>query len=171
MSPLCVPSWLSLRGPRGPRDERANSFAMFIVMLPMLIGAFGLGVDVSRNAYIRISLQNSLDAATVAGAGVTQINPNGEVVIMPGEALTTVEKLYAINRADGPGLKCTGSGATVAETDAPRCWRQWRPADITQNEVTYSVRERSTNMFLKMVGVVYQDYRLTSTARVRQSAQ
>lgn len=156
------------RDPDDRRDEASNSFAMFIVLLPVILGSFGIGVDMSRNIYLRTVIQNHLDLAVVSGAGThvangTKIDPSG--------ALRQVERVYAVNRAAGPGLSCTGSGAKVYGTNAPRCWTTPTPAKVTATTVQYSVREKSVNAFLQVVGVPTQTYNITSFARVNQTTQ
>lgn len=157
--------------PRKPRDERSNSFAMFVVLLPVIIGAFGLGVDTARNVYIRISLQNSLDMATVSGAAVTFVNGDGDVEIDQSEALATIRQVYALNRSQGPGLACIGPRTPVSGTDLVQCWKSWNPAVVNRANLTYSVHEQSTNAFLQIVGVRTQDYHLESDARLKQKTE
>lgn len=154
--------------PDGRRDEASNSFAMFVVMLPLILGAFGIGVDMSRNVYLRTTIQNHLDLAVVSGAG-THVS-NG-TKIDAHAALVQVERVYAVNRAAGPGLMCTGSGARVPGTRVGRCWTTPYPAQVTPTSVKYSVREKSHNVFLTVLGIPNQTYNITSFARVNQNTQ
>lgn len=154
------------------RDEASNSFALFIIMAPVIFGAFGVGLDISRNVYIRTELQNSLDMATVAGAAVTTVDANGNAVIDTNNALTAVEKVYAMNRAQGPALACAGwgPGNLIAGTTLRECW-QVNSQAVTSRSLYYSVKERSTNAFLPIIGVKYQTYDIVSQARIKQAAQ
>ncbi len=156
---------------RSRGEESGNSFVLFVVLLPILLGAFGLGLDMTRNVYIRTSLQNALDMATAAGAAVTTTAPGGRTVLRPEEALQTVEQVYALNRSTGPALACLGSRQPVAGTTLGKCWVQPAPPVLTDTTITYTVRERSTNAFLQVLGVPYQDYRLQSRSRVNQTTQ
>jgi hypothetical protein len=164
-----------LRDPLGKRDEKSNSIALFIVLLPIIIGAFGLGVDVARNLYIRTSLQNSLDMAVVGGSGVTTTDGNNQIVlgvrhggvIDRNAVVTEVERVYAMNRMQGPGLSCVGRG-TVPGTRLQKCWEQPTTPVVTSNFVYYSVAERSRNAFLQILSddLIYQHYTLESRATI-----
>lgn len=157
---------------RRRRDEASNSFAVFIVMAPVIFGAFGMGLDLSRNTYIRTSLQNDLDMATVGGAAVTTVSSNGAVVINRPAAVSTLERLYAINRTHGPTLDCIGDAAPIPGTTLKRCWQTLNYGLVTTNQdLTYNVVERSRNAFLPVIGLTYQTYHLTSKARVNQDTQ
>lgn len=165
---MIAKAWRWWRDPDGRRDEASNSFAMFVVLLPVIIGSFGIGVDMSRNVYLRTTIQNHLDLAVVSGAGTHVTNGTK---IDPKAALVQTERVYAVNRAAGPGLTCTGSGKIVTGTTVPRCWTTPSAAAITATTVRYSVREQSRNAFLQIVGVRTQTYNITSFARVNQNTQ
>jgi hypothetical protein len=149
-------------------SEDANTFAMMLVMLPMLITAFGLGVDMTHNQYIRHELQAAADMATVAAAGVTEIDPNGQVSrIVPTPAYDTLRKVYAANRLDGPATLDCLSGTKQ------RCWLERTPPAVSADRLSiqFNIREQSHNGFLAVFGVPKQAYNLTSTARVKQTTQ
>lgn len=163
--------WRWWRDPEGRRDEASNSFAMFVVMLPMILGAFGIGVDMSRNLYIRTSIQNHLDMATVAGAGTT-VQTSAGLRVDTKNALPQVERVYAVNRASGPGLSCIGNRSIIEGTDGQRrCWTQPVKAAATSTKVTYTVAERSRNSFLVVLGIKDQNYRVSSAAKVNQQTE
>lgn len=171
---LRLPGRLRPRKPRPERrfgrDEASNSFALFVVMLPMLLGAFGMGLDISRNVYIRTELQNALDLAVVGGAAEVTHNSNGDIQIDRERAIATTERVYQANRAQAAALECKG-GAVIAGTEQRRCWALWEPAIANGAEFTYSVVETSRNAFLPTIGIPYQQYRLVSHASLRQDAQ
>ena len=154
-----------------PRDEASNSFPLLVLLLPLILGSFGIGLDTARNFYIRTTLQNDLDLAVVAGAAVTSYNTVGDVVIDGNRALREVETIYAINRADGPGLSCIGDGAGVAGTDGlRRCWATERQVVHPSGQrITYVLTERSRNAFLPVLGEQfrYQDYTIRSEALLK----
>jgi hypothetical protein len=151
------------------RDEASNSFALFLIMMPVIMGAFGIGLDMSRNVYIRTTLQNGLDMATVSGAGVTDVNQEGVVDIDEEGALRAVETVYAQNR---PGfMECTGDNSRIGDTGYHRCWKQWGSPTINRAYLQYGVRERSKNAFLPVIGVKWQDYHIRSQARINQQAE
>lgn len=151
------------------RDEASNSFALFIIMLPVIMGAFGTGLDFSRNVYIRTTLQNALDMATVSAAGVTEINGEGRVDILGGQARDTVERVYAINRAEVP-VDCWHYSGGLEGTSLDKCWKEVE-FTATRNSLTYKVSERSQNAFLPVIGIKWQKYIIASTASVNQDSQ
>lgn len=152
-------------------DEASNSFAMFVVMLPMILGAFGIGVDMSRNLYIRTSIQNHLDMATVAGAATGTPTSTG-IKITKEYAIREVERVYAVNREGGPAMSCIGSQAVVPGTGGlHRCWKQPVGSKVTTTQVTYTVAERSRNAFLSVIGIPVQNYQVTSAAKVNQQTE
>lgn len=50
------------------REKRAATAAMFAIMLPVLIGAVGMAVDISRAYLVQARLSHALDAAALASA-------------------------------------------------------------------------------------------------------
>lgn len=155
---------------RWGRDEASNSFALFVVMLPMLLGAFGVGLDVSRSVYIRTELQNALDLAVVGGAAEVRHNPSGNIAVDQDRAVATTERIYQANRAQAARLECTGEGV-IDSLGTRRCWKRWEDPVANGSEFTYSVVERSRNAFLPVIGITFQDYRIVSHASLRQDAQ
>lgn len=167
--------WMTDRSPttrsrRWGRDEASNSFALFVVMLPMLLGAFGMGLDISRNVYIKTELQNALDLAVVGGAAEVKSTSTGDIAVDQTRAVAAAERIYQANRAQAAKLECT-STQTIEGSTTRRCWKRWEEPVASGTEFTYSVIERSRNAFLPVIGVTYQDYRLVSHASLRQDAQ
>lgn len=153
------------------RDESSNSFAMFVALLPVILGSFGMGIDISRNVFIRTSLQNSLDMAVVAGAGVTKVGEGGYVEIDREKVIPTIEHTYALNRAAGPALDCR-ERYVIADSNQVRCWRLLPNHIVVEpNYIEYGINERSRNAFLQVVGLAHQEYRLISEARVNQDTE
>lgn len=147
--------------------EEANSFALLLVMLPMLITAFGLGVDMTHNQYIRGELQASLDMATVAGAAVTDVDSTRTSRIVNASAMKAVRQTYNANRMTGPStLDCISGNAN-------QCWIEYKAPTISKNRLvlTYYSQEQSHNGFLSIVGVPTQQYHLVSKARVNQTTE
>ena len=168
--------WAWLRDPEGRREEgAAASLAAFIMFLPLIIGAFGFGVDHARNIWIRTSIQNAVDSSAVAGAAVTNTNRStGAVEIDPANAPIAIRKLYALNRADNPGLKCIGDRVHVAGTPHERCWKEPYPAVKVSPQlksIEFNVREQSTNAFLGFLGNPIQTYNLQGKAKVSLSTE
>lgn len=155
---------------RRVREEASNSFALFVVMLPMLMGAFGLGLDMSRNVFIRTELQNALDLAVVGGAAEVKWSGDGDLRINQEAAVNTTERIYNLNRAHASRLVCQGH-AVIANGGGTRCWLPYGEAKATGVEYVYGVTEKSRNAFLPVIGVEYQTYNIVSRASLRQDAQ
>lgn len=155
----------------GPRDESSNSFALFVVMLPLLMGAFGMGMDMSRNVFIRTELQNALDLAVVGGAAEVRYTGSGDIKVNQEAAVATTERLYNLNRINASKLECLGGGHIAGAEGQRRCWKVLDLPAATGVEYVYGVSERSRNAFLPVIGVVYQDYQIISRASLRQDAQ
>ena len=162
-------------------DERANGLILLISTLPLVLSAFGLGLDMARNVWIRSTLQEALDSATVAASGVTRVGPGNRLIVdtspaRPENATQQLRKYYAINR---PGfVLCRPNPGSVPFTNMSMCWVE-RPAgpgpqvgprvSPDGQRITYSVRERSPNSgFLRFVNINFQNYNVTSQARIRE---
>lgn len=156
-------------------DERSNSMILIILALPMLVAAFGLGADVAKNTFLRTQIQSNLDQATASAASVTRTLENPS---MPGSyrvlidltpARATARQVYALNRKDHGGLKCTGPRTPVAGTSEVFCWRELgrppQPGSVDW-QIRYEVIETAPNFFLNSVGLDEQDFRVKSVARV-----
>lgn len=149
------------------RDEKSNSFVVFIILAPLIIGVFGLGVDVARNVYVRSALQNDLDLAVYGGLNDVHTEMRrGEptaVLNSPDRVLSSVERVYNLNREQGPALSCTGTG-TVAGSGDSKCWSQPRTPVVTDTTICYWVSERSRNAFLPVLSssLAYQTFNIAS---------
>jgi hypothetical protein len=162
-----------LRDPEGRREERAvSSLVMFFVFFPLIVAAFGTGIDVAKNVWIRTSIQNGLDSAAVGGAGTTT-TVGGVVTVDKKLAPGEMRKLYAINRAANPGLKCIGSGSfAVGMRSYQRCWTEPYPGiRMTATTTEFNVHEESTNAFLGLLGQPTQTYNLRGKAKVSLSTK
>lgn len=154
-------------------DESSNSFALMIVCLPVILAAFGIGVDLSRAVYVHSSLQNALDTSTVSGAAVVT-ESNGAFSIHEKSAAATTRQVYAVDRLNEPGTSCIGPGSIVPGTTARMCWKEPKggPAITGGGKtLTYTVQERITNFFLVIINDRYQTLTLTSTATINQRNQ
>jgi hypothetical protein len=158
--------------PQARREERAATpLVVFILFFPLIVGAFGFGVDHARNVWIRTSIQNAVDSAAVGGAAVTKINTRTRLlevdkVNAPGE----MRRLYAFNRADNPGLICIGDRAQISGTTYTRCWRG-EVTTVTARSTLFKIQERSNNAFLGLLGQPTQTYNLQGKAKVNLATQ
>lgn len=149
------------------RGEDANSFAMLLTMLPMLISAFGLGVDMSHNQYIRNELQAAADMATVAGTAMNNVDSTRTSRIDPDAAVAVMRQTYNANRDSGPATLDCLSGKPK------ECWVEYRKPTISTNRqvLAFYVQEQSRNGFLSIVGISKQQYHVVSKARVNQTTE
>jgi hypothetical protein len=160
--------WSWLRDPGGRREERATaSMAAFIMFFPLVVGAFGFGIDIARNIWIRTSIQNAVDTSAVGGAAVTDnLGAGGALRIKGADAIDEMRTLYKLNRAN-VGLTCL-SGSEG------QCWIEpdgHAPAVIGGTKITFQVREESKNAFLGFLGQPRQQYNLHSQAKISQATE
>lgn len=155
--------WLWLRDPACRREERAaSSMVAFIMFFPLIVGAFGFGIDIARNIWIRTSIQNAVDTSAVGGAAVTDNHgAGGALRIRGGDAIDEMRTLYKLNRAN-VALNCLGSVEG-------RCWIEPHPPVVTGLRITFDVHEESTNAFLGFVGQPRQQYNLHGQAKISQA--
>ena len=182
------PSWTVPRSegrrPAGTREESGNGLVFIIAVLPVVISSFGLGLDISRNVYIRTQIQSGVDNAVVAGAATTTTSA-GVVVIDAGRAIAATEYYYAVNR---PGtLKCTGPGTTLsppygaganststggfaAGQYSRVCWTGGTPVVAAGSQaISWQIREVSPNSgFLSLVHLTNQTYNVKSKAVLKK---
>lgn len=160
--------WLWLRDPDGRREERAaSSLAVFIIFFPLIVGAFGFGIDIAKNIWIRSSIQNAVDTSAVGGAGVTQTDPGTGFPHINGPlAIDQMRNLYKLNRDDNPGLTCTGSG-----NSSSGCYTEsWA---VSWDKTEFNVHEQSRNSFLWFLGpnLRTQHYSLQGKAKISLATQ
>jgi hypothetical protein len=158
--------WSWLRDPAGRREERAaSSMVAFIMFFPLIVGAFGFGIDIARNIWIRTSIQNAVDTSAVGGAGVTDnYGAGGALQIREGDAIAEMRTLYKLNRANVALTCLSGSEG--------QCWVEPNghpPAVIGGTKITFDVREESKNAFLGFLGQRVQQYNLHSQAKISQA--
>jgi Flp pilus assembly protein TadG len=136
--------------------EDGNSFLLYIFLMPVLCGAFGLGLDMALGQYTRSGIQNAADLATTAGANKTTYEGNRRV-INKAQAESTIRSLYADKRLAYPNV--TGSPSNVTVTI-----RSGRAGSPPMLETT--IIEKSPTLFLHLVGVTELTYQIKSQARL-----
>jgi Flp pilus assembly protein TadG len=62
---------------RKRKEEGITSFMFYFLLFPIFIMVFGYGVDTAMSIYVRNTLQQSLDTATLSVASQTPNNPLG----------------------------------------------------------------------------------------------
>lgn len=149
------------------RNEQGNSFVMYVMMMLLMLGIFGLAVDTALNVYTRNAIQGAMDVAT--RTAVQQINVvNGRVTVNADAARTVAEQTYAKNR---PASGTSGGAMLVCQNSSSgRCFQVTEFQVGTdprtgQQYVEFSVRERRNNLFLNLINVDQQVFEVTSRAR------
>lgn len=148
-------------------NEQGNSFVVYVMMMLLMLGIFGLAVDTAINVYTRNAIQSALDTATRTAVQQTNIQ-NGRVVVNPVKAQTTAMQTYTKNR---PGSGTSGGAMLVCQNVAAgQCFQVTRYSVGTdpktgQQFIEFSVREKRNNLFLNMIGVDQQLFEVTSRAR------
>lgn len=101
------------------RDAGFSTAAIFILILPMLLGAFGYAFDTLRITYTKRYLQGRLDLATQAGAAVTYTTQDGLIRLGdPGqlEGQSALAETYAIYAQNTGSKRQPGSrGSSLLE--------------------------------------------------------
>ena len=81
---------------RTEKRQRGVFTVYIALIMPVIMGMFGLGFDISRYLWVRTQLQNTADAAAFAGAGELNGTDGGRT------SATTIAELYAQqNTVDG----------------------------------------------------------------------
>lgn len=137
-------------------NEEGNSFLMFIFLMPLLCGAFGLGLDAALGQYTRQGIQNAADLATIAGANQTSYEGNKKV-INKERATAKIKEEYSKSRKTYPNIRNTEPVITVKITTGRL--RSDRLLAVT-------VQEKSPTIFLHLVGVREFTYNISSQARL-----
>lgn len=148
--------------------ENGNTFIMYILLLPVLMGFFGFAVDSGISYYTRTGMQNALDSAAIAGAtGNTVDGGRGVVYDSRGNYVINVVKAkkqavaaMKTSLQQYPNLNCTDYNcynitATVVDGGAGR-----------GSVLRLEVKERSKTLFLHIIGQKEQVYTLKSEARI-----
>lgn len=142
--------------------EQGNTFVALMVMLPLLLGIFGVALDAGVGYYTRIGLQNSLDNAAVAGA--SQMNSVGvsggsRNVINATKAAQVAKQVYSQSRQNYPNIQC-GSNTCYTFTSTVK-------NDPTRGQyLQLTIKESSKSLFLQFFGIEKQNYTLVSDARI-----
>lgn len=146
-------------------NEQGNSFVLYVMLMLLMLGIFGLAVDTAINVYTRNAIQSALDTATRTAAQQTNIS-NGRVVIDQTRARQVAEDIYRKNR---PGTGTSGGAMLVCQPGA-QCFRVTGFSvgvdPITgQRYVEMRVSEKRNNLFMSYIGVKQQTFQVVSRAR------
>lgn len=158
------------------RDESgASAFITILLLMPVICGVFGLGVDVSYANYMQTTLQGELDNATVTTAQnqaigrslKTGTTSNGRTHLPFDSTLSTIQKktknTYINSTAQYGNLNASDRKITTTVSKVVN-------GDKSKRDTTYIIKshvtETSNTFFLRMVGVDKATYGMDSTARM-----
>lgn len=148
--------------------ENGNTFVMYLLLLPLMMGFFGYAVDSGISYYTRTGMQNALDSAAVAGAAGNTVD-GGRGVVYDSHGNYVINVVKAKNQAvtamrtslkQYPNLNCSDYNcynitATVINGGVGR-----------GSVLRLEVQERSKTLFLHILGQKEQVYTLRSEARI-----
>jgi len=137
-------------------NEEGNSFLLFIFLMPVLCGTFGLGLDAALGHYTRQGIQDAADLATMAGANQTVYSGNKRVISYE-KADAKVRQLYLEKRKAYPNIISSTPSISVRITSG-------RSASTPLLDVL--IQEKSPTIFLHLVGVEKFTYNISSQARL-----
>jgi Flp pilus assembly protein TadG len=129
---------------RKRKEEGITSFMFYFLLFPIFIMVFGYGVDTAMSIYVRNTLQQSLDTATLSVASQTPNNPLGNAssrLILynrdVGLRNQTLRDLYDANRSGtiSKMLVCPTSEGIARDTgytltNAPRTTINRNPSGV-----------------------------------------
>lgn len=165
-------------------DRGFSTAAVFILALPLLVGAFGLGVDTVRLVYIQNYLQGRADLATQSAVTTSYTNTSNRLVYLGaksdgGTGQVSLDRALAVyksntlaKRNNGFLSPLTGSNGSpaIVTFGSPRTAAQLcLPASDPRSQygVTLTVGEKIPTTFLKILNIQSMDITIKSTALVR----
>jgi hypothetical protein len=162
------------------REDGFSSAVIFIVSIPVILGAFGLAFDSVRLVYIKGYIQSQADLSAQAAVSMVSTDINDGKVHLDANALSSAQNLYARNTA-AKRTTSTGSSGFLTSNDSgfgiPTLTAVGQPLASDKMcpgmshalyGVKVSVSERVPATFLKLLG--FQQFTLSdisSTAYVR----
>lgn len=141
--------------------ENGNSFLMYILLLPLLMGFFGYAVDAGISYYTRTGMQNALDSAAIAGAAKVNYNGSGSFNIDVERAKSQAIASMKVSLKQYPNVECPSGScynniqATIVDGGGER-----------GQVLRLTVQEKSKTLFLHILGIKEQPYTLKSEARI-----
>jgi Flp pilus assembly protein TadG len=141
--------------------ENGNSFIMYILLLPVLMGFFGYAVDSGISYYTRTGMQNALDSAAIAGATKVNYNGAGNFVIDAERAKAQAIASMKVSMKQYPNVECS-SGS---------CYNNIKATIVSGGSgrgsvLRLTVQQKSKTLFLHIIGIKEQPYNLKSEARI-----
>lgn len=166
--------------------EDGNSIVIWVMLAPVIFGAFGTSTDLAVGSYINSALQTGLDTATQTtlsyasnrGASTGFVAaPRLEVA----EAKSEYRRVYDFNRRanaganEAPTLICqatrtSGITGTLQHGGSGCSWTEEQFNYVRRSGGSMSLRvevyEKSNPMFIQILGFDHINYHLSSSARI-----
>ena len=154
------------------KDEfGASSFIIVIMLLPLLVGTIGLGIDMSHGVYARQNVQNNTQSAVVSAASQRLLNSSK---IDYTAAFNVAMQMYTANRENfKKTLICATPGDLRGGEQLMGGTCKWilvkfvvtNPA-VGNATVFMQVREKTPNAFLSVFKVSSYQINASATGRV-----
>lgn len=169
--------------------EDGNSIVIWVMMAPVLFGAFGCSVDLAIGTYMNTALQSGLETSVQTTlASSSNQGSTGKYVASPRlelqEAKDEYRRIYDFNRRmdasanEAPTLICqtsktAGISGTLQQGGSGCPWTEEKFAYVrTSGGVTtldVEVFEKSRPMFIQILGFEQIKYHLNGSARLTTS--
>lgn len=142
--------------------ESGNTFVLYVMMFGIMAMFLGFAIDSGMGFYTKNGMQSALDSAVVAATAETDTNSNGKKVINKERATKTAINAFNDAKVNYPNLvTCNHLGACEKFSEIAVKTDPSRGQYFTMTATIYS-----KNVFLHMMGLPVQEYRLKSDARL-----
>lgn len=163
--------------------EKGNSLVVYVLWMPLLFGSFGVAVDMAVGTYTNTTLQSALDTGTQSALSrATNPGTGGNKTANPqltsAKAHEYFVSFYDANRTDtgannkNPFLKCQTTAVSGGKLVTPPSRCRWTEDSfrVVQSgrtiDMTTTVNEISSPIFIHILNIHDVNYKLTSSARV-----
>ena len=135
----------------GKRGQQGQAIVLLALMMLVLVGMVGLGLDSGRAYVDRRELQDAVDAAALAAADTYQANGGYGTAWSLGEQAAL--SLYAANERIYSTASC--SPALGVPTTSPQTWTCSYPSD-SSHSVTLTITNRGASGAIFQVSATHQ---------------
>ena len=161
-------------GPWRRAEHGFSTAAMFVILLPVIIGVFGIGFEIARAAYLTTWVQGRVDNATFTASTFNRVNAQGRYYLTQ-TALTEAYNNYRLNTNTRRGtgvLSCPSTSVTGGNRNLTNlcsgsacfvrggsCTQATQPipsgATLCDYDygIRYTVREQVPATFLRILGI------------------
>lgn len=161
--------------------EVGNTFVLYILLFPVVFAAFGLAIDTTLATYTQTSLQSSLDAALQSSLS-RAVNPGAagtgtatQPLLSKADAHKDIINVYDINRTSSgeqPFVNCSDGAVAGFTSISPPSGCGWLQKSFVFKNASgaisssMTIREQSSPIFLRFVGIDEFTYDISSDARI-----